>query len=326
VVSAGHRRLRDLRRRSIRCEESLPVRINAELAFIVLLKCLYFWQKRGMPIKPKTFDDFEALVPRRGGGDGASSGVTDRLVNQLLTMLDGAEGLGEGVFVLAATSRPDMIDPALLRPGRLDRRVFCDLPTEAERLDILCTTIQAQQLALDEGASAYLATLAACTTGYTCADLVAVLNEASLLAIQDHVHGLQLALPGEPSGNSTAVVVTQGKAALHVQGYKGQNLVVEVPFAEQSQALKLASDALALVRDTHDAPSPVTTTDPLCISRLYLEQALSSSRPSLSLSEKRRCDARFEEFLEPGMRTGSTSGGIGTLSKPQAVGTRSLMA
>jgi SpoVK/Ycf46/Vps4 family AAA+-type ATPase len=58
--------------------------------------------------------------------------VTDRVVNQLLTELDGVEGL-RGVCVLAATSRPDMVDPALLRPGRLDRMVLCDLPGLADR-------------------------------------------------------------------------------------------------------------------------------------------------------------------------------------------------
>jgi peroxin-1 len=63
-------------------------------------------------------------------------GVTDRVVNQLLTELDGVEGLS-GVCVLAATSRPDLIDAALLRPGRLDRLVFCGLPNRKERLHIL---------------------------------------------------------------------------------------------------------------------------------------------------------------------------------------------
>ena len=70
------------------------------------------------------FDEFESLVPRRGHD---STGVTDRVVNQFLTQLDGTEGL-RGVYVLAATSRPDMIDPALLRPGRVDRKVYCSIP------------------------------------------------------------------------------------------------------------------------------------------------------------------------------------------------------
>ncbi len=61
--------------------------------------------------------------------------MTDRVVNQFLTNMDGAEGL-EGVYVLAATSRPDLIDPALLRPGRLDKAVFCDLPDYHSRLSV----------------------------------------------------------------------------------------------------------------------------------------------------------------------------------------------
>jgi peroxin-1 len=80
------------------------------------------------------FDEFEAVAPVRGS-DG--SGVADRVVNQLLTFLDGVEKRGD-VYVLAATSRPDLVDPALLRPGRLDRLVHLGLPASAEaRLDIL---------------------------------------------------------------------------------------------------------------------------------------------------------------------------------------------
>lgn len=70
------------------------------------------------------FDEFDSLAPRRGHD---STGVTDRVVNQLLTELDGVEGL-QGVTVIAATSRPELLDPALLRSGRLDRLVECTLP------------------------------------------------------------------------------------------------------------------------------------------------------------------------------------------------------
>ncbi|MEQ2168003.1 hypothetical protein GOODEAATRI_009904, partial [Goodea atripinnis] len=75
------------------------------------------------------FDEFDSLAPRRGHD---STGVTDRVVNQLLTELDGVEGL-QGVYVLAATSRPDLIDPALLRPGRLDKSLYCPLPDQVFR-------------------------------------------------------------------------------------------------------------------------------------------------------------------------------------------------
>ncbi|XP_032847246.2 peroxisome biogenesis factor 1 isoform X2 [Tyto alba] len=72
------------------------------------------------------FDEFDSIAPRRGHDN---TGVTDRVVNQLLTQLDGVEGL-EGVYVLAATSRPDLIDPALLRPGRLDKCLYCPPPDQ----------------------------------------------------------------------------------------------------------------------------------------------------------------------------------------------------
>ena len=69
---------------------------------------------------------FYVLLLRRGHD---STGVTDRVVNQLLTQLDGVEGR-EGVAVVAASSRPDLLDPALLRPGRLDKSLLCPLPDE----------------------------------------------------------------------------------------------------------------------------------------------------------------------------------------------------
>jgi peroxin-1 len=79
------------------------------------------------------FDEFDSLCPKRGGG---STSVTDRIVNQFLCYLDGVEGR-DGVFVMAATSRPDMIDPALLRPGRIDKSVYCGFPDLEERKNIL---------------------------------------------------------------------------------------------------------------------------------------------------------------------------------------------
>jgi SpoVK/Ycf46/Vps4 family AAA+-type ATPase len=82
-----------------------------------------------------------SLAPKRGHD---STGVTDRVVNQLLTQLDGVEGR-ENVFVLAVTSRPDLIDPALLRPGRLDKLVFVNMPDERERrevLEIVCASMK----------------------------------------------------------------------------------------------------------------------------------------------------------------------------------------
>ncbi|XP_061678090.1 peroxisome biogenesis factor 1 [Syngnathoides biaculeatus] len=121
------------------------------------------------------FDEFDSLAPRRGHD---STGVTDRVVNQLLTQLDGAEGL-QGVYVLAATSRPDLIDPALLRPGRLDKSLYCPPPGKEDRAAILKVLTAAVPLAADVD----LDELASRTEGFTGADLKALLYNAQLEAL-----------------------------------------------------------------------------------------------------------------------------------------------
>lgn len=121
------------------------------------------------------FDEFDSLAPRRGHD---STGVTDRVVNQLLTQLDGVEGL-HGVYVLAATSRPDLIDPALLRPGRLDKSLYCPPPDLESRVEIL----KALSSGLSLGADVDLEQLAAVTEQFTGADLKALLYNAQLEAV-----------------------------------------------------------------------------------------------------------------------------------------------
>jgi peroxin-1 len=142
------------------------------------------------------FDEFDSIAPKRGHD---STGVTDRVVNMLLTMMDGAEGLS-GVYVLAATSRPDLIDPALLRPGRLDKSLICDMPDEADRLDILRAV--SEKLKLDEyvmrgEGDQTLHEVAHRTQGYSGADLQAVIYNAHLEAIHD------LLGPSENATNDT---------------------------------------------------------------------------------------------------------------------------
>lgn len=144
------------------------------------------------------FDEFDSIAPRRGHD---STGVTDRVVNQMLTQMDGAEGL-EGVYVLAATrcaifkvstilsryshvhtldSRPDLIDPALLRPGRLDKSLLCDMPTEDDRRDIL----EACSSRLDLGKDVNCAFLAQRTEGFSGADLQSLVYNAHLDAVHE---------------------------------------------------------------------------------------------------------------------------------------------
>ncbi|GLG94541.1 Transitional endoplasmic reticulum ATPase TER94 [Gryllus bimaculatus] len=120
------------------------------------------------------FDEFDSLAPRRGHD---STGVTDRVVNQLLTQLDGVEALNS-VWVLAATSRPDLLDPALLRPGRLDSAVLCPLPTKEDRVAILQSLSRKLFLAEDVD----LSSVAEKTEGFTGADLQAIIYSAQLAA------------------------------------------------------------------------------------------------------------------------------------------------
>ncbi|KAK0650092.1 Peroxisome biosynthesis protein PAS1 [Lasiodiplodia hormozganensis] len=132
------------------------------------------------------FDEFDSIAPKRGHD---STGVTDRVVNQLLTQMDGAEGLS-GVYILAATSRPDLIDPALLRPGRLDKSLICDMPSFEERVDVLKAVtrkLRVSPAVLDDtgGDAQTIREIARRTEGYSGADLQAVAYNAQLEAIHD---------------------------------------------------------------------------------------------------------------------------------------------
>ncbi|KAJ7647537.1 P-loop containing nucleoside triphosphate hydrolase protein [Roridomyces roridus] len=130
------------------------------------------------------FDEFDSIAPKRGHD---STGVTDRVVNQMLTQMDGAEGL-DGVYVLAATSRPDLIDSALLRPGRLDKSLFCGMPDLEDRKDIL----QAVARKVLISSEVDLSDVAAATEGYSGADLQALLYNAHLEVVHSSIAAVSL--------------------------------------------------------------------------------------------------------------------------------------
>ncbi|XP_045513041.1 peroxisome biogenesis factor 1 isoform X1 [Pieris brassicae] len=118
------------------------------------------------------FDEFDSLAPKRGHD---STGVTDRVVNQLLARLDGAEGGAKGPVVVA-TSRPDLVDPALLRAGRIERHIYCALPDLKDRQEVLKTL--AQNVTVDESVDFQL--IAEKTEGFSPADLKSLLVTAQL--------------------------------------------------------------------------------------------------------------------------------------------------
>eukprot|EP01134_Creolimax_fragrantissima_P000702 CFRG0702T1 len=129
------------------------------------------------------FDELDALCPRRGGESHAS----ERVVNTLLTEMDGLE-TRKNVFVIAATNRPDMIDPAMLRPGRLDKLLYVDLPTAADRVGILKTITRKTPLGPDV-VLAEIANDKRCE-GFSGADLASLVREATVATLRDSIlHG-----------------------------------------------------------------------------------------------------------------------------------------
>ncbi len=127
------------------------------------------------------FDEIDAIAPARGYA--ADTRVTERIVSQLLTEMDGISGL-ENVVVIAATNRPDILDPALLRPGRFDKLIYVPPPDVNSRLEILKIHTRSMPLAPDVD----LYELAQRTEGYSGADLEALVREAAMRALKENIN------------------------------------------------------------------------------------------------------------------------------------------
>ena len=132
------------------------------------------------------FDEIDSLVPKRGLGF-SDSGVSERVISQLLTEMDGIETL-ENVVVIAATNRPDIIDPAILRPGRFDRLIYVPEPDEKARLEIFKIYTKNMPLAEDVD----LAELAKRTKHYSGADIEAVCREAAFFALRRDINASKI--------------------------------------------------------------------------------------------------------------------------------------
>jgi ribosome biogenesis ATPase len=126
------------------------------------------------------FDELDALVPRR---DTSLSESSSRVVNTLLTELDGLNDR-KGVFVVGATNRPDMIDPAMLRPGRLDKTLFIELPTAEERHEILRTLTRANNTPLDLSVDLLAISSDEKCRNFSGADLSSLVREAGVIALK----------------------------------------------------------------------------------------------------------------------------------------------
>ncbi|XP_042070293.1 nuclear valosin-containing protein-like isoform X2 [Haplochromis burtoni] len=156
------------------------------------------------------FDEIDALCPRRSGHE---SGASVRVVNQLLTEMDGLESRRQ-VFIMAATNRPDIIDPAVLRPGRLDKTLYVGLPPPADRHTILHTITKGgtrpqleQDVSLEE-----IARDKRCD-GFSGADLTALVREASLNALRTYLKSQpsSAASPGHTHSSGSAADIRVSK-------------------------------------------------------------------------------------------------------------------
>lgn len=242
--------------------------------------------------------------------------------------MDGAEGLS-GVYVLAATSRPDLIDPALLRPGRLDKSLLCDLPTAEDRLDILKALLQRVRLSADlTDSDDALVEVASRTEGFSGADLQALVSNAQLEAIHEVL-----------DSNGPASTVRQ------INGYHGGKTESAPSFVQfrfgdapsetsqstpQSHSAKLMENAAIVAKleqiklarkkakqahrggslvDAHERQAEEQSE--VVISLLHLEKALDSSRPSISSEEKSRLQRIYREFVVG--RSGQLKDGQGSM-------------
>ncbi|KAI9015039.1 P-loop containing nucleoside triphosphate hydrolase protein [Gaertneriomyces semiglobifer] len=253
------------------------------------------------------FDEFDAIAPRRGHDN---TGVTDRVVNQMLTQMDGAEGL-DGVYVLAATSRPDIIDPALLRPGRLDKSILCNMPEVDERLEILQTV--AKRIKLDEDLD--LLEFAEKTDGYSGADLQALIYNANLEAIHETIDQADQEAAGSKQGHDdsgddkrTEYVILEN-ATRHGK----EHIISAADRGQIAQKIENIHKELRRAHETPEEKAVLSYKEPV-VERRHLESAFTQTRASITPQERRRLQHIYDEFV----------GGKGAPAQP--VGQRATLA
>ncbi|KAJ2521002.1 Peroxisome biosynthesis protein pex1 [Coemansia sp. RSA 1939] len=244
------------------------------------------------------FDEFESLAPRRGHDN---TGVTDRVVNQFLTEMDGAEGL-TGVYVLAATSRPDLIDPALLRPGRLDKALLCAMPDAEDRADILRRLARRLRVAPDVDWRA----LADAADGFSGADLQALVYNAFL----ESVHAMPSPADATTgAGNAEDPRLPDFEILSSLHGTNSQS-----PAGAEERA-RIADRLLRLVRMSSDDGSvPAGTSvsaaaaapEPPTVAMRFFTDALAYTHPSMAAADRLRLDSIYRSFVDGKKGSSST--------------------
>ena len=256
------------------------------------------------------FDEFDSIAPKRGHD---STGVTDRVVNQMLTQMDGAEGL-DGVYVLAATSRPDLIDSALLRPGRLDKSLLCDMPTKEDRVDIMKAIARKVHLHPEVDLEKW----AARTDGFSGADLQALLYNAHLEAIHESINAATEEKAKDSKNDKDAAADTLqfttigGAGKKTLSGAERQALMRKLELVlKNTQAQQPPSKTAKQVLPPHltsaapngvhgagdvDGETPKKSKSKTLVTEAHLETSIKSTRPSVPLEEQRRLRGIYRTF------------------------------
>ena len=210
------------------------------------------------------FDELDSIAKARGSSMGDAGGA-DRVLNQLLTEMDGMMAK-KNVFVIGATNRPDQIDPALLRPGRLDQLIYIPLPDEPSRLAILKATLRKSPLAADID----LGAIAKWATGFSGADLTEICQRACKLAIRASIEA-ELASANRKRQSSTE------------EARENDAQDQSAPMATES------SNGQVMMMDLGEMEDPVPE-----ITRAHFEEALKFARRSVSDTDIRR----YESFAQ----------------------------
>ena len=269
-------------------------------------------------------------------------------------MMDGAEGLS-GVYVLAATSRPDLIDPALLRPGRLDKSLLCGMPDEEDRLDILqavCRQLKVESDVIDGQHGKSLTAIAKKTDGFSGADLQAILYNAHLEAIHDilgpsdtanHEFGRR-GKPGSAGGykskhhdfsyfrlggdekqadgppqTAAAVAAERAQIAAKISAMQAARRKAKQDRHAAQQAQQQRPGSAGGVGQSQVNGEDKRHQEPV-ISWRHLQRSLEQTRASISAQDRRRLEKVYREFVQG--RSGEMSDGQGS----SEIGGRSSLA
>lgn len=199
------------------------------------------------------FDELDSIAKSRGGSAGDGGGSSDRVINQILTEMDGMNSK-KNVFVIGATNRPDQIDSAILRPGRLDQLIYIPLPDEDSRLSILQATLKKSPVA----PSVDLRFLAKHTHGFSGADLAEICQRAAKLAIRQSI-----------------------EADIKAEREKAVKLEAEGKTAEEAAAAATADVQMDEASPDYEDPVPEITPE-------HFEEAMRFARRSVSDADIRK--------------------------------------